>query len=64
MHTFTIKAIAKIEAVLGVDIIHIEAQKEYVYFKVLVNQEDDLEATALEKSEIFTTTSGLEKNVS
>ena len=30
-HTFTTKTITKIETVLGEDIIHIEAQKEYIY---------------------------------
>ena len=63
-HTFTTKTITKIETVLGEDIIHIEAQKEYVYLKVLVNQEEDLEETAFENSEVYTTASGLEKKVS
>lgn len=63
-HTFTTKTITKIETVLGEDIIHIEAQKEYVYLKVLVNQEEDLEETAFENSEVYTTESGLEKKVS
>lgn len=63
-HTFTTKTITKIETVLGEDIIHIEAQKEYVYLKVLVNQEEDLEETAFENSEVFTTENGLEKKVS
>ena len=31
-HTFTTKTITKIETILGEDIIHIEAQKEIVYF--------------------------------
>ena len=63
-HTFTTKTITKIETVLGEDIIHIEAQKEYVYLKVLVNQEEALEETAFENSEVFTTENGLEKKVS
>lgn len=63
-HTFTTKTITKMETVLGEDIIHIEAQKEYVYLKVLVNQEEDLEETAFENSEVFTTENGLEKKVS
>jgi len=33
-HTFTTKTITKIETILGEDIIHIEAQKEIVYFKI------------------------------
>ena len=52
-HTFTTKTITKIETVLGEDIIHIEPQKEYVYFKVAVNNEID-EETLFEKSEVFT----------
>ena len=64
MHTFTTKTIAKIGTVLGNDIIHIEAQKEYVYLKVLVNQEDDLEETTFENSEVFTTENSFDKKVS
>lgn len=52
-HTFTTKTITKIETVLGEDIIYIEPQKEYVYFKVAVNNEID-EETLFEKSEVFT----------
>lgn len=63
-HTFTTKTITKIETVLAEDIIHVEAQKEYVYLKVLANQEEDLEETAFENSEVFTTGNGLEKKVS
>jgi len=40
-HTFTTKTITKMETVLGEDIIHIEAQKEIVYLKIYVNQEED-----------------------
>jgi len=64
IHTFTTKTITKIETVLGDDIIHIEAQKEYVYLKVLVNQEGDLEETAFENSEVFVTENSLDKKVS
>ncbi len=64
MHTFTTKTITKIETVLGEDIIHIEAQKEFVYLKVYVNQEEDLMETTFENSEVFSTESGLEKKVS
>jgi transcriptional regulator with XRE-family HTH domain len=64
MHTFTTKTIAKIGTVLNEDIIHIEAQKEYIYLKVYANQEEDLEETAFENSEVFATESGLEKKVS
>lgn len=63
-HTFTTKTITKIETVLGEDIIHIEAQKEYVYLKVHVNQEEELEDTLFENSEVFATESGLDKKVS
>lgn len=63
-HTFTTKTITKIETVLNEDIIHIEAQKEYIYLKVYANQEEDQEETAFENSEVFATESGLEKKVS
>lgn len=63
-HTFTTKTITKMETVLGEDIIHIEAQKEFVYLKVYVNQEEDLIETTFENSEVFSTESGLEKKVS
>lgn len=63
-HTFTTKTITKMETVLGEDIIHIEAQKEIVYLKIYVNQEEDLEETTFENSEVFTTESSLEKKVS
>ncbi len=53
MHTFTTKTIAKIGTVLGTDIIHIEAQKEYVYFKVLVKDQEVEEEMALEESAVF-----------
>lgn len=52
-HTFTTKTITKIETVLGADIIHIEAQKEYVYFKVLVKDQEVEEEMALEESAVF-----------
>ena len=63
-HTFTTKTITKIETILGEDIIHIEAQKEIVYFKVYVNQEEEPEETSFENSEVFATEGGLEKKVS
>jgi transcriptional regulator with XRE-family HTH domain len=63
-HTFTTKTITKIETVLGEDIIHIEAQKEFIYLKIYANQEEDLEETEFENSEVFATESGLEKKVS
>lgn len=62
-HTFTTKTITKIETVLGVDIIHIEAQKEYVYLKVHVGQEEQ-EDTLFENSEVFSVESSLDKKVS
>ncbi|NDP21851.1 MAG: helix-turn-helix transcriptional regulator [Paludibacter sp.] len=63
-HTFTTKTITKIETVLGDDIIHIEPQKEFVYLKVYVNQDDGLEETAFENSEVFVTENSLDKKVS
>lgn len=53
MHTFTTKTIAKIGTVLGTDIIHIEAQKEYVYFKVLVKDQEVEEEMVFEESVVF-----------
>jgi transcriptional regulator with XRE-family HTH domain len=53
-HTFTTKTITKIETVLGEDIIHIEPQKEYVYFKVMIPNEDLEEKVQFEFSEVFT----------
>lgn len=63
-HTFTTKTITKIETILGVDIIHVEAQREIVYLKVYVNQEEEIEETSFETSEVFSTEGGLEKKVS
>ena len=62
-HTFTTKTITKIETVLGEDIIHIEAQKEYVYLKVHVSQEEP-EDTLFENSEVFSVDSSINKKVS
>lgn len=53
-HTFTTKTITKIETILGEDIIHIEAQKEYVYFKVMITNEALEEEMQFEISEVFT----------
>ncbi len=53
-HTFTTKTITKIETVLGEDIIHIEPQKEYVYFKVMIPNETLEEEMLFENSEVFT----------
>lgn len=53
-HTFTTKTITKIESVLGVDIIHIEAQKEYVYFKVMVKDQEQEVEMAFENSNVNT----------
>jgi transcriptional regulator with XRE-family HTH domain len=52
-HTFTTKTITKIETVLGTDIIHIEAQKEYVYFKVLVKDQEVEEEMVFEESVVY-----------
>lgn len=60
-HTFTTKTITKIETVLKEDIIHVEAQREIVYLKVYVNQEEEIEETSFENSEVFATAGGLEK---
>lgn len=62
-HTFTTKTITKIETVLGADIIHIEAQKEYVYIKMQISQEEQ-EDTLFENSEVFSVESSLDKKVS
>lgn len=62
-HTFTTKTITKIETVLGADIIHIETQKEYVYLKVHIGQEEQ-EDTLFENSEVFSVESSLDKKVS
>jgi len=62
-HTFTTKTITKIETVLGEDIIHIEAQKEYVYLKIHVAEEEQ-EDTLFENSEVFSVESSLDKKVS
>jgi transcriptional regulator with XRE-family HTH domain len=59
-HTFTTKTITKIETVLKEDIIHIEAQREIVYLKVYMNQEE-MEETSFENSEVFATADDLEK---
>lgn len=53
-HTFTTKTITKIETVLGEDIIHIEAQKEYVYFKVIVKDQEQEQEMAFETSNVNT----------
>lgn len=62
-HNFTTKTIAKIETVLAEDIIYIEAQKEIVYLTVYLNETDqeEMEETTFEKSEVFT--AGVEKKV-
>lgn len=53
-HTFTTKTVTKIETVLGEDIIHIEPQKEYVYFKVMIQNEALEEEVQFQISEVFT----------
>jgi transcriptional regulator with XRE-family HTH domain len=53
-HTFTTKTITKIETVLGVDIIHIEAQKVFVYLKVMVKDQDEVQEMAFETSNVNT----------
>lgn len=64
-HTFTTKTITKIETILGDDIIHIEPQREIVYLKVYVNhEEEEIEETSFETSEVFATEGGLDKKVS
>jgi len=51
-HTFTTKTITKIETVLAREIIHIEPQKEYIYFKVMLNEQD--QEMAFETSNVST----------
>lgn len=53
-HNFTTKTITKIETVLGVDIIHIEPQKEYIYFKVMVKDQEQIEEMVFEESQVCT----------
>lgn len=55
-HTFTTKTITKIEIALGVDIIHIEPQKEYIYFKVMLNDNVLPESLEFEQSQVALTT--------
>jgi transcriptional regulator with XRE-family HTH domain len=62
-HTFTTKTIVKIEIALGVDIIHIEPQKEYIYFKVMVNDNVLPEALDFEQSHVETSTDGEKKAI-
>ena len=52
-HTVTTKTITKIETVLGTDIIHIEAQKDYVCYKVLVKHQAVEEEMEFEESVVF-----------
>lgn len=62
MHNFTTKTITKIETVLGEDIIYIDRQ--FVYFKVLVNQENEIEETCFENSQVSENQSYLDKKAS
>lgn len=50
MHNLTLKSITKIEAVLGIDLVHIDAQKEYVYLKIKVNEKKSAVETPFEPS--------------
>ena len=54
-HTFTTRTITKIETALGVDVIHIEPQKEYIYFKVMVNDNPLPESLEFEQSHVAAT---------
>lgn len=63
-HTFTTKTITKIETVLGEDIIHIEAQKEYVYLKVMVKDQMLEEETEFEKSVVSSNGLDIDKKAS
>ncbi len=63
-HTFTTKTITKIETVLGEDIINIEAQKEYVYLKVMVKDQEFEEETVFEKSEVYSNGIDIDKKAS
>ncbi|MFY7742979.1 MAG: helix-turn-helix domain-containing protein [Flavobacterium sp.] len=53
-HTFTTKTITKIEQVLGEEIIYVEPQKEYIYFKVLVKDQEDAVEMAFEPTHVNT----------
>lgn len=61
-HNFTTKTIAKIETILGDDIIHIEQKR--VYLKVMVTADEDLENIAFENSEVQTNGLDNEKKAS
>lgn len=63
-HTFTTKTITKIETILGVDIIHIEPQKEYIYFKVMVKDQEQEQEMAFENSNVNTEDLGKVKKAS
>lgn len=63
-HTFTTKTITKIESILGVDIIHIEPQKEYIYFKVMVKDQQEEQEMAFENSNVNTEDIDFVKKVS
>jgi len=64
-HNFTTKTITKIETVLGLDVIHVEPLKEYVYLKVMVKDSADIEEEmAFEQSEVYSNGFELEKKVS
>jgi len=63
-HTFTTKTITKIETVLGEDIIHVEAQKEFVYLKVMVKDQEQLQYMALEPSIVFSKDIDFDKKAS
>ncbi|GAA4026891.1 hypothetical protein GCM10022386_07810 [Flavobacterium cheonhonense] len=62
-HTFTTKTIAKIEIALGIDIIHIEPQKEYIYFKVMLNDNVIPESLEFEQSLVAKTKENSKKAI-
>lgn len=58
MHNLTLKSIIKMEAALGIDLIHCEPVKEYEYvFLGVINNSDDLK----NKVEEYTQTTELEE---
>lgn len=64
VHTFTTKTITKIETILGVDIIHIEPQKEYVYLKVMIKESKEVEELEFEESTVYSKGIDIDKKAS
>lgn len=64
MHTFTTKTITKIETVLGEDIIHVEPQKEYIYLKVMVKDNAEVEEMEFEETTVYSNGLDMDKKAS